>query len=444
MFSLISCFLALVLLGAILFREWWSSYWFSQKKNKLFKEIAYHISLEEWELAEKTILVLLTKKNYRYQVLLSYARVLKETDRVEEALIVIEEGLLNQKEEKHLFYLEKAHCFEALKQYDKAVPLFYKSQDNFLDTKDYVAFSRSLLMLFKPKEAKQVLECVKEKLVSFDQKLLMGEICFVLKDYKNTLFWLKEALELSSAFSVDLNKKIGHTYRKLQLYEEAKQCFQALIEQDPYDFEALFALGLCEEEQKNYKKALLIYQTSYLWGKRDPLLMRHGGECAFFEKNYLLAKKCFQQLLRQDKAAFQSSFIWVKYAFCLEALRDWRKAEEIYIFITKKFPYCIEGYKALSWMYGVGLSTDITLQVGLLYAKHSVQLQKDQMSLEILSACEARAGNFKKAYEIQSLLISYDNSKEEQKRRQRVLRNLRQNLPLDNEHLNRAYIYLAA
>ncbi len=444
MFSLVSCFLSLIFLGAILFRGCWTSYWFSKKKNRLFKEITYHISLEEWELAEKKILSLLSKKKYRSQVLLSYARVLKETQRLEEALVVIEEGLLDSKKEKSLLYLEKAHCLEALKQYDKALPLFYKTQDIFLDTKDYVAFSRSLLMLFKPKEAKKVLSCVQERLVYFDQKLLMGDICFVLKDYKAALFWLEEALKLCPNFSIDLSKKIGHSCRKLKLYEKSKQIFQVLLEKDPYDFEILFTLGLCEEEQKNYKEALLIYQKSHLWKKKHPVLMRHGGECAFFEKNYFLAKKCFLQLLKQDKLAAQNSFIWVKYAFCLEALREWKQAEEIYTFITKKFPYCIEGYKALSWMYGVGLSTEITLQVGLFYARYFFKLQKDKTSLEILSACEARAGNFKRAYEIQSLLMSYDISKEDQKRRQKVLRNLRQNLPLDNEHLNRAYVYLAA
>lgn len=444
MFSLISCFLGLILLGAFLFKGYCSSYWFSKKKNKLFKEIAYHISLEEWELAEKKILSLLSKKSYRYQVLLSYARVLKETQRIEEALLILEEGLLSRKKEEKLFYLEQAHCFVALKQYDKALPLFYKTQDIFLDVKDYVAFSKSLLMLFKPIEAMRVLNCIKERLIYFDQKLLMGDIYFVLKDYENALFWLEEALKLSQDFSIDLNKKLGLTYRKLKLYEKSKKIFQVLIKHNPYDFETLFNLGLCEEEQKNYKKALLIYQESYLWKKNNPVLMKHGGECAFFEKNYLLAKRCFEQLLKQDKVAFQNSFIWIKYAFCLESLGEWKQAEEVYVFITRKFPYCIEGYEALSWMYGVGLSTDITLQVGLFYARHFVQLKKDKISLEILSACEARAGNFKKAYEIQSLLISYDTSKEEQKRRQKVLRNLRQNLPLDNEHLNRTYIYLAA
>ncbi|MEG0037337.1 MAG: hypothetical protein RR733_04275 [Victivallaceae bacterium] len=62
-------------------------------------------------------------------------------------------------------------------------------------------------------------------------------------------------------------------------------------------------------------------------------------------------------------------------------------------------------------------------------------MRQDEYALEILSACKARIGDFSQAYKLQRLLRYFDTSREKKQRRYRILRHLRNQIPLDENHL---------
>lgn len=73
-----------------------------------------------------------------------------------------------------------------------------------------------------------------------------------------------------------------------------------------------------------------------------------------------------------------------------------------------------------------------------------MQLNHSSETLELLSACEARSGNFDTAYEIQAFLSGQDVSLQQKKRRSQIMRNLRRKLPLNHQHVVEVDTLLAA
>jgi len=71
--------------------------------------------------------------------------------------------------------------------------------------------------------------------------------------------------------------------------------------------------------------------------------------------------------------------------------------------------------------------------MGISIAKKALELCSDPTSWELLSACEARAGNFNTAHNIQENLSSHNEDKQTRLRRQHAMRTLRKKMPLNEK-----------
>lgn len=141
-------------------------------------------------------------------------------------------------------------------------------------------------------------------------------------------------------------------------------------------------------------------------------------------------------LERQGSTPLILSFL----GYTLECQKKWQKAEEVYFYLLNHFPQYPNGYRSLAWLYGVGVSNAISAEDGIWYAYKGLELLPDPISWEILSACEARAGNFTKAHQIQEHLLAYDTDKGARQRRQLAMRSLRKQLPLEETHVSKVLV----
>ena len=79
-------------------------------------------------------------------------------------------------------------------------------------------------------------------------------VCFLdLDKAKEALESFTKVEELGRGFDALAGK--GHSYLKLNEYNEASKCFKQVLEVDPYDSEALYGLGLIEYHKENLKQA---------------------------------------------------------------------------------------------------------------------------------------------------------------------------------------------
>jgi tetratricopeptide (TPR) repeat protein len=264
---------------------------------------------------------------------------------------------------------------------------------------------------------------------------LAADAFYEMKQFQNAIDLYRHAIAIGNA-SHRILIQLGNAYRRLGNLAEAEKMFQILLHKDPSDIEATLGIGACLQERGQYTKAFLVYQTGLSWSRELRLLFQ-AAYTALRTKRYTQAERYFFEVLQRHEADPQT---FAYYGLSLELQKKWQEAEQHYLKLITLFPSSPHGYRALAWMFGVGLSQTIDQEAGLHFAYKALKLQDDPISLEILSACAARNGHFDKAYQIQLALAKQDKDPKAHMRRQQALRTLRKKMPLYDELIVRSRV----
>lgn len=423
-------FIAIVLItigfiGLLTYRDWVQNNRISTKDcERILTSISKLIILEEWQEAKKQVLSLINKKKGGNRAILLYIQVLRGTKEFEKAL-----NLATTCDEPS-FQLEKGKILLQLNQPKKALEAFLAAQNLIADESDFFDLALAYLRAGFPDKCWAIVE---PRLNNSAFSLAIGAECLLeQKQYQRSLELYEKAIKCGWN-SHHLQTQIGSLHRNLGNFALSETIYRRILEKDSGDVVATLGLGACMQEKGLYQKALLIYQSGDAWQKKDPRILKQAALMALYTQRYEFAESYFAELITLEK---HSSELYSYYGYCMEMQEKWHEAENIYQAQREQFPTDPKSYLATAWLFGVGFST-ITAEQGLNYANIALQMKPDHLSYEILSACEARAGNFESAYAIQEYLATLDKSPDERKRRQTLLKTLRKNLPLDNQLLRR-------
>lgn len=403
--------------------------------QKQIKNISIDISLGNWEEARKSLTPLLTTGKGGKEVALLDIQVLHGTNQLQTALsktieasrLYPEELLFRLEEGKILLQILKP--LEALEAFNVCAPIIRAETDLF-------SFGSALLQAGFPEKCLDLIQPYLKESRSDLLLSLVGDALFALKRFQETIDVYQEAIELGSQ-NRHLFLQLGTAYRRFGNLSEAEKIFHELLAKDGSDIPATLELGACMQERGDYERALAMYQAGGGWKTKDPQIMTQAGICALYTKKFAHAQHYFFEALQKQTPTMQTL---TYYGFALEGQQKWQQAEEAYQQLIDAYPSNPHGYRALAWMFGVGLTSTLSLEEGIRYAHIALKLKNDSISWEILSACEARVGNYPRAYQIQYALAKQDKDKEERIRRQQALRKLRKNLPLDNSQVVRSLV----
>jgi len=193
--------------------------------------------------------------------LTSEAQSLMYKGKKEEALQCYDKILKKYPDDVHFFYRKGMvhYEFEEFTESIKFFDIVLKKNPDDVDA--LYAKGTALSSLVQHNDALTLFD----KVLTIDPKmhltwLAKGYTLLDLEKYDDALSSFEGAEKLG--YRGDLLSGKGQALRKLGKIEEAKSHFNKVIESDPYDFEALFGLGMLEYEQANLKEAQeLLYKS---------------------------------------------------------------------------------------------------------------------------------------------------------------------------------------
>ncbi|EPP34530.1 TPR repeat family protein [Chlamydia ibidis] len=414
---------------------------FRKYAAQVIQEVHLSMELKEWGVAEQKLLPVLKKRRYRRLCLFDYMRILRGLERFEEVDKLLAEANRLGLHSWH-FFREVAYKACRYAAYRESAQAFSLVPRDMFEEQDAAKYALVLVRVGQLESACAVIEPWISPLSHQETYITVGHIYFTSKRYGDAVEFYNRAIALAPC-PPDVIYNLAHAYRISGQYNEARKLFCKLLSEANYKEEAIFNIGLCEQKLGRFAQALSIYRSSALWKRGDALLMKYAALAAVEEEAYQLAEYCWQFAFRCPAYAEDKSCM-LSYGLSLCHLEKYTEAEKIYLKVVQKFPDCPIACKALAWFSGVGYAKMITVEEGLVYAKRALKVNHTSATLELLSACEARLGNFDTAYEIQTFLSVQDLSLQQKKRRALIMRNLRQRLPLDHQHVAEFALLLAA
>jgi tetratricopeptide (TPR) repeat protein len=408
----------------------------SYRIKETLNEVRRHIALEEWDLASSKLIPLLENKQGGKRAELYHIKILRNQNSLKEALKKVETAAKLFPEEL-LFRLEEGKILLELKEAPKALETLNVCTPIFRFESDFHAYGRALLESGYPEKCLDVISPWLSRKPQGRLYALAAKAHFVLHAYNEAIRWGEKAVaEHFRPHSMMI--LLGNAYRKNGNLTQAENLFRRLVDKDSMDIAALMGLGECLQERKAYTKALLIYQSSKAWDLQDVRLLNEAGICALKCGRFAAAHSYFSIVLQKQEAYTPKLLAY--FGFCLEKQEKWVEAETHYRTLLNLFPNEPHGYLALAWMFGVGKTTTLEDEEGMLFAERGLALHQSKMALEILSACLSRVGEFSKAYEIHKRLSTHDRESEERVRRAQVMRQLRKQAPLNNSLISHSLV----
>ncbi len=434
MFIVFAC-LTLGIITLITLRDWsYSARKSSKSIQKSLKRISQFITLKKWDLALKELTPLIENGRGGKEAALFEIQVLHGTGQFEEALAKIQK-VSSRYPEELLLRLEEGLILLQLEKPQEALIAFHACATILRNESDLLAYARALLGSNHAQECLDVLSPHLENAENGELVALAADALYDLKNFPHAIGLYHQALSLRCA-SHRIFNQLGHSYRRLGNLAEAEKIFRSLLTKDPSDLEAILGIGTCLQERGHYTKAFLIYQAGLSWS-RDLRLLNKAAYTALHTKRYRKAEDYFLEIMGLQEVDSQTL---AYYGLCLESQKKWQEAEQNYLKLIEFFPTCHHGYRALAWLFGVGLSQTVSHAQGINFAHRALKLQNDPISWEILSACAARTGEFDKAYQIQLSLAKQDKGPDARSRRQQALRTLRKGMPLHDQHVVRSLV----
>jgi tetratricopeptide (TPR) repeat protein len=423
------------LITLISLRDWIISRSASRSLQKKLRLISQLISLQDWEKGEKELKILLEKGKGGKEAKLFEIQILRGNGLLQEALHKAEIQSRMFPEELQ-FRLEEARIHLAMGKPHAALAAFQVCAPILREESDLVSLASALCQGGYPQESLEILTPLLNTTQNGQVAGLAGDALYELRQFKEAIECYTNAIACGHQ-THHILVQLGHAFRRYGNLAEAEKIFKGLLEKDGADQEATLGLGACLQERGHYHKALLIYQAALTALPQNVLLLYQAALAALRAYKFRVAETYFFEFLKTQKADPHTlSF----YGLCLEHQKKWQEAEQVYLKLIQQFPETHYGFRALAWMFGVGLSQTVSLNQGLSYAHRALKLKNDSLSWEILSACAARTGDFEKAYQIQLSLAKYDTDPHARTRRQQVLRTLRKKAPLDFHQVVRSLV----
>lgn len=403
--------------------------------DHLHQRISHHLALSNWTAAGRLIKRLNTKEALRHPFTHQLSiRLLRSTGQWEAALAAVQEGRRHLQGQL-LFCLEEGRTLMEMGEPGRALEVLRRCRSILRDESDRLLFAQALFQTGDLNATWEALEPMLEK-GSGRVHALAGDCLFAQKRYQQALYHFESALE-HEMDNLQLLARVGHCLIRVGRLYEAEGKLRQILEVDSGHLFATLSLGCCLEEQERYEDALAIYQGGTAWELSDYRILRQAGICAFHIGHYSFAEIC---LKRAFELGAQQRKTLAFLAYSLECQEKWGEAEGLFRQLIAEYPETVIGYRGLAWLYGVGLSVTVTAAEGLENARKSVDLLPDSASWEVLSACEARAGNFTQAHYIQECLSSQSSDRDTRRKRLRAMRSLRQGVPLNEELVERALV----
>ena len=430
MFILISTFF-LVLLGSFFIYKWifpnQNSIHLIQKK---IKNAFLAISLEQWQKAYKILKPLVEADKGGEKAFYYLIQAEREMHQLSCALDRATMGA-RRFPENLLFRLEEAKSAYLLKKYDRAYDAFKVCEPILREQSDLLCYAKTLYEKQKYTEAISWIEPILSQKHEDELYIFLGDLHYAKNAFIVAISYFQKAFHLGIT-TKELFLKLAHAYRRYGNLMEAERLFKEILTTDREDESATLGLGACIEERKNYRKALLLYESSPAWSNRSTNLTEKAALMAIKVEKYQRAEEYLKELLKTPSPKMQ----WYSYfGFALQIQEKWHEAEQIYCTMVQKFPQSAYGYRALAWLFAAGKTKSTTRQNALSLAHIAVKLQNDTTSWEILSACEARLGNYEKAYQIHTALYKKDLNPQNQRRLRRAIEQIESRTPLAPEEL---------
>lgn len=359
-------------------------------------------------------------------LLTTYLNTLFINEQYEKVLTLISSCACSEPQDPTIELL-KAKTLLAQKNYSEALKVFDKCKASLHSADDFLSYAQALFHNQKYTLTLDLIETIPPQHVHDAIYALKGNCHFRLGKFSLALASFERAQKLSSSSKKHL-LQIAHSLRHLGRYAQAIPLFEEILINDKTDTSCILGLGACYEALKKYRKALELYQQSCLWKKRHSTVLRQAGICCLHLKRYRFAEVYLRASLNQTKQTLQTLLFL---AHCLEKQQKWSEAEKVFFELVKTFPKHVAGYRGLAWLFGVGLSQNVDAQSGISLAKKSLEMLNDPVAWEIVSACEARAGNFSEAHHIQECLSSQSEDKDTRHRRLQAMKSLRKKIPLN-------------
>ena len=415
--------------------------WFIKKRptpskiKQLQQEASQSIALGEWKVAKKKLNPLIEKRLGYPETLLIYLQLLHSLKLYDKAITLIEEEQELFSKELKLYQL-KGKILLDLELPNAALEAFQHCLHLLKSGENQLIYLKALIYSGETEKAWKIIEPLLEENPELPLQVLAGDCQYKEKNYMQAILYYTEAQE-SGLEDPKALYKLADSLNQLEQYSKAETIFLNLLDKEPSNIDVILSLGFCYEAQNLYQKALNLYQKESSWNLGNPQIIRQSGLCAIYLKEYRYAEHYFQEVLKRGQVSAQNlAFL----GYALECQYRWHDAELIYKHMIKEFPTNVSGYRALAWLYGVGLSKNISAELGLELAQRALELQSDPTTWEILSACEARAGNFSKAHTIQEQLSSETKDIHLRRQRRQNMRSLRKKIPLNETQIHRALV----
>ena len=124
----------------------------------------------------------------------------------------------------------------------------------------------------------------------------LGAIYRRIKQYQKSVEILKRAQNEQNISSVNYN--LGFTFKEMGNYEDAIECFESVITENPDDVLTYNHLGSIYLLQKNYEKSVNSFKHGLQVDQNHPILNYNLARCYAESKNYRESIKYFEKALR--------------------------------------------------------------------------------------------------------------------------------------------------
>ena len=406
-----------------------------QTLNTLLQDVSQKVAITQYDAALKQLKPLIQNHPKNEGVIVLHAQILRGTRELTAARAVLDEAIRSHPDSLRLVYergrtaLEQGVNEQALQDF-QACSRIMRDENAALDLATALARTDRLSEAWEAVEP-YAMESSNGRLLA-----LAGDCQFHNKNYQLALGFYQQAQHYGWS-NQQILARTGYCLKEAGNLLEAERFFRSILAYDSSDLTATLGLGSCLESRGQFDRALMIYQGGQAWDDGDPLILRQAGLCAVYSKRYAFGELYLSEAVQRGAGSPQAlAFL----GLCFEAQEKWEQAEKVYLELTETYPDHVAGYRALAWLYGVGLTQSLSSEQGLMVADRALQMMPDAIGWELVSACEARAGNFTKAHSIHEHLTQQAKDKPTQRRRRQAMRALRKKVPLGASDLPREFV----
>ncbi len=132
--------------------------------------------------------------------------------------------------------------------------------------------------------------------MNFEALNSLGGVFRRLGKYKDSIKVLERALKIKNCSEVKYN--MGFTYKLMEEYDSAADCFTAVIEDNPNDVLAYNHLGAIQARRGEHKKALQTYWKGLQIDPNHPVLHYNSAISFLAQGNYEEARNSYENALR--------------------------------------------------------------------------------------------------------------------------------------------------